>query len=92
MVKRIIIAGILGLYLCAPHIQAEDIPAQAPSCQMESTDPKANESTPDSKSEPVHVCYTVGRSFNDRCIQFLIAFCVDLAFMVYERSGPQDVR
>jgi hypothetical protein len=90
MIKKIITVGLLGLYLCTPSIKAEDTrPNQAPSCEIQSTDQNANEST--HKSEPVHVRYTAAPSFNDRLIQFLIAVSVDLAFMVYEKSTTQDV-
>jgi hypothetical protein len=93
MIKKIIFTGFMGLYLCVPHINAQDIHSVPEHAQItqKSTDIQTNEPTPDLKSEPAYVRYTPARSFDQRCINFLIAFCVNLAFMLYQRSANQDI-
>lgn len=99
MIKRLILVGIIGTHLCALHIKAQefDMPQSSEQIQTNTdsnestTSSEPNESTPDFKSEPVNFNYTSLKSFDQRCISFLIAFCVDLAFMIHEKSPLKDL-
>jgi|GEM_PF-2206726 hypothetical protein len=94
MIKKLIFTSIIGMHLCALHIKAHEMDMPQSSEQIQTNNDsnestissEANESTPDFKSEPVHL-YRSPKSFG---ISFLIAFCVDLAFMMHKKSPFSD--
>lgn len=89
MIKKIIIAGIMGLSLCTPHIKAEMARTTAPQTQEEKNEEKNSETTPAATRKPLYVpVIEPEKPLDQRFMCLLIAFCVDLAFTFYTQSAP----
>lgn len=81
MIKKVIIAGIMGLSLCTPHIKAEVAQATQSTTEEIHATKKAK--------KPLYVPVESEQPFDQRFINFLIAFWVELAFVCYQSQNQQ---